>query len=84
MNGHPMSDMNVDEAYRTLCLTVCELAVEDYKKALRMKSVYSVRTLEKFFLSGWFMELCGGLIEGQMVIDEVRRQWTKEQTLKRS
>jgi|GEM_PF-6673451 hypothetical protein len=84
MNGHPMNDMNVDEAYRTLCLTVCELAVDDYRKALSMNATYTAKSLERFFLSDWFILLCDGLVEGQMVIDEVKRQWTKEQMLKRS
>lgn len=83
MNGHPMSDMNIDEAYQSLGMSVCELAVEDYKKALKYNSVSTIKTLEKFFLSGWFLLLCGGVVEGKTVIEEVRGNWEREKTLRR-
>lgn len=83
MNGHPMNDKNIDEAYQSLGMSVCELAVEDYKKALKYNSVSTIKTLEKFFLSGWFLLLCGGVVEGKTVIEEVRGNWEREKTLRR-
>lgn len=83
MNGHTMSDMNIDEAYQSLGMTVCEFAVDDYKKALRHESASTIRMLEKFFLSGWFVLLCGGIVEGKTVIEEVRGNWEREKTLRR-
>lgn len=83
MNGHPMNDMNIDEAYQALGMAVCEVAVDDYKKALKYNQASTIRTLEKFFLSGWFVLLCSGIVEGETVIEEVRGSWEREKTLRR-
>ena len=76
MNGL-QSDMNIDEAYQNLGMEVCERAVDDYKKALKYNSVSTIRTLEKFFRSGWFVLLCNDIVSGEDVIREVRSQWEK-------
>lgn len=71
-------------AYRGLCCAICEMAVKDYRKHLRLGSKSGIATLEKFFRSEWFFFLTDGNIDGEAVIQEVRRQWAKEQTSRRS
>lgn len=73
-----------DEQYKDLCIAVCEQAVEDYRKALKSGTISTIRTFEKFFRSSWFTCLSQGIVDGQTVIEEVKRQWAAEKMLRRS
>lgn len=76
--------MNItDEGTRLLSIAIIQQAVKDYKANL--KSKVSVLELERFFKSSWFDCLIEEKINGEVIIEEVRKQveeWQQKRTLK--
>ena len=74
-------DRTIKEAYADLAGAICAQAVKDLKTAYRAvmagkktREDSTVQTLEKFFRSEWFVQLIGGAIDGETVIQEVQRR----------
>lgn len=63
-------------AYEAICGAICEQAVKDYRAALLLgkKAKAQRERIERFFRGQWFMWLVNGRVEGEFVIEEVRRQ----------
>ena len=72
------------EQYQELAFTICEVAVEDYKKALKNNDRQKIHSLERFFMSDTWILFTGGMISGQAVIEEVRRQWATSRIISRA
>ena len=72
------------EPYQALANAIVELAVKDYKKALKAhrkhphnkEYVDEVRSLERFFRSGWYGTLTD--LDGEYLINGVRRMVLQE------
>ena len=72
------------EPYQALANAIVELAVKDYKKALkyhfrhphRKEYADEVATLERFFRSGWYGTLTD--LDGEYLINGVRRMVLRE------
>lgn len=72
------------EPYQALANAIVELAVKDYKKALKRhyhfpnSENYSteVKSLERFFRSGWYGMLTD--LDGEYLITGIRRMVRKE------
>ena len=70
--------------YQALANAIVELAVKDYKKALTAHSKHphnkeytdEVRSLERFFHSGWYGMLTD--LDGEYLINGVRRMVIQE------
>ena len=70
--------------YQALANAIVELAVKDYKKALKQQYRFpnnkeysdAVATLERFFRSGWYGTLTD--LEGEYLINGVRRMVIQE------
>lgn len=69
--------------YQALANAIVELAVKDYKKALKQhyrfpnnKDAYAVTSLERFFRSGWYGMLTD--LDGEYLMTGVRRMVHKE------
>lgn len=75
---------DIEGAFRALACAVCEKAVSDYRQALKTGDHFKIETMEKFFRSEWFYQLSNGAVEGEAVIEEVRRQWAKQKMLRQS
>ena len=74
-------DRSIKESYQDLAGAICAQAVKDYMSAYkavlsgrRERRDSTVQTMEKFFRSEWFVMLIGGAIDGEMVIQEVRKK----------
>lgn len=72
------------EPYQALANAIVELAVKDYKKALKYhythpdKKEYAdeVDSLERFFLSGWYGMLTD--LDGEYLMTDIRRMVRQE------
>ena len=72
------------EPYQALANAIVELAVKDYKKALKRHYrfpdsedyVAEVKSLERFFRSGWYGMLTN--LDGEYIMAGVRRMVRKE------
>ena len=72
------------EPYQALANAIVELAVKDYKKALKQHFRFpdckdyadEVATLERFFRSGWFGMLTN--LDGEYLMREIRCMVHKE------
>lgn len=69
--------------YQALANAIVELAVKDYKKALKQhyrfpnnKDADAVTSFERFFRSGWYGMLTG--LDGEYLMTGVRRMVHKE------
>lgn len=64
----------IEEAYADLAGAICEKAYRDLVSGYRShgRSDSTVRTIEKFFRSEWFLLLTDGTVDGEMVIQEAR------------
>ena len=70
--------------YQALANAIVELAVKDYKKALkhhyrhpdRQEYVDEVKSLERFFRSGWYELLTD--LDPEILIDRIRRMVRQE------
>ena len=70
--------------YQALANAIVELAVKDYKKALKAHSKHphnkeyadEVRSLERFFRSGWYGMLTN--LDGEVLMASVRRMVREE------
>ena len=70
--------------YQALANTIVELAVKDYKKALKQHYRFpnsedyaaEVKSLERFFRSGWYGMLTD--LDGEYFITGIRRMVRKE------
>lgn len=71
---------SIAESYADLAGAICAEAVKEYRTAYKMYldghlgQASHCRTLEKFFRGEWFDFLMNGAVDGEMVIQEVRRQ----------
>ena len=72
------------EPYQALANAIVELAVKDYKKALKAHSKHlhnkeyadEVKNLERFFRSGWYGMLTN--LDGEVLMTGVRRMVRQE------
>ena len=72
------------EPYQALANAIVELAVKDYKKALKRHHRFpnnedyaaEVKSLERFFRSGWYGMLTD--LDGEYLITGIRRMVRKE------
>ncbi len=72
------------EPYQALANAIVELAVKDYKKALKQQYRFpnnkeysdAVATLERFFRSGWYGMLTN--LDGEVLMVGVRRMVRQE------
>lgn len=72
------------EPYQALANAIVELAVKDYKKALKQQYRFpnnkeysdAVATLERFFRSGWYRMLTD--LDGEYLMAAVRRMVRQE------
>ena len=71
--------MSVTTGYERVRVEIVRQAINDYEKALKRESkgkpplaIYSVKSLEKFFLSEWGQALSGN--NGKYIIEKCRRR----------
>ena len=73
-----MNDENklFGDPYELLYGGICEQAVKDLRAAYLMgdRGKQRQKALERFFRSEWFMWLTHGNIDGEYVIEKVRKQ----------
>ena len=60
----------MNENYEMLAYAVIVQAVEDYRKALKRRDRWEIKSLERFFHSAWFITLSGGA-DPDYILDEV-------------
>lgn len=76
-----------NEAYGWLAGEICVRAFRDYLAALKFvksgndRYVGQAKVLEKFFRGDWFCQLTNGKVDGEMVIEEARRQCRISKTI---
>lgn len=64
--------ISVDIAYENLANAIIERAVADYRDALAQKAEGSIKLLEKFFRSPWYLILTN--VDGEYIINRVRAE----------
>lgn len=60
--------------YELLCGAICKEAVNDYRAALLLEDKERQEKLERFFRSDWFVFLVNDKVQGEFVIEKVRKQ----------
>lgn len=73
----------IEESYAVLAGAICEKAYKDLVAGYRShgRSDSTVRYLEKFFRSEWFLLLTNGTVDGEMVIQEARKRCRKSRRI---
>lgn len=62
-----------ETAYERLKGAICEQAVKDYRAAILMRDRTRQEQLERFFRGEWFLWLMNDKIDGEYVIESVRK-----------